>query len=80
MKRMTWAVILASGMGFAVPALADDPPAQGEEQKTAEATAGTASAIADAMRDGAGSMEPSEAESDEDRVEREFVTAVWNSP
>ena len=31
-------------------------------------------------RNGAGSMEPASTETDEERVEREFVESIWNSP
>jgi len=32
------------------------------------------------IRGGAGSMEPQDAETGEERVEREFVSSIWNSP
>jgi hypothetical protein len=87
MKQTTWAVLAALGISFAAPAIADDPPAAGSaeqliQDQEAEAAAGqrTSTAQVVEVRDGAGSQEPADTESAEDRVERDFVTNVWNSP
>lgn len=92
MKQTTWAVLAAVGVSFAAPAFADDPPAPGSaeqliQDQEAEVAAWKAASTAQAVevRDGAGSMEPADtkdadAETAEDRAEREFVTSVWNSP
>jgi hypothetical protein len=92
MKQITWAVLAAMGVAFAVPAFADDPPAPGSAEQLikdqeAEAAAWKATSTSQnvEVRDGAGSMEPgdtkeADTQSAEDRVERDFVTNVWNSP
>jgi hypothetical protein len=92
MKQITWAVLAAMGGAFAVPAFADDPPAPGStEKRSQDQEAGAAESKATStiqtveIRDGAGSMEPgdtkeADTQSAEDRVERDFVTNVWNSP
>jgi len=87
MTRFTWMLLAAAGFSFAVPAYAEDPPASGSGEEVirdreAEATAHTATSTIqiEETRNGAGSMEPAERETDEERVEREFVNAIWNSP
>jgi hypothetical protein len=87
MKRITWAVLAAAGFSFAVPAYAEDPPAAGSgeelirDQEAEAAAFGSTSAIEiEETRGGAGSMEPAGTETDEARVEREFVESIWNSP
>jgi hypothetical protein len=87
MTRFSWAVLAAAGFSFAVPAFATDPPAsESAEQliadQEAEAKAYQASGTiqVEEVRGGAGSMEPQDAETGEERVEREFVTSIWNSP
>ena len=96
MKRVTCAVLAAAGVSVSVQAFAYDPPASeateateqdrvGEElirdqEAEAKAFQATSTVQVAEIREGAGSMEPAETESDADRVEREFVTSVWNSP
>jgi len=87
MRRFTWALVAAAGFSLAVPASAEDPAAagSGEElvrEQEAEATAyqATSTIQIEETRNGAGSMEPTDRETDEERAEREFVTAIWNSP
>jgi hypothetical protein len=93
MKRMTFAMLAAAGASISVQAFAYDPPASeateqdraGEElirDQEAEAKAFQAASTIQVseVRDGAGSKEPAETESDADRVERDFVTSIWNSP
>ena len=93
MKRMTCAVLAAAGVSISVQAFAYDPPAPeateqdrvGEElirDQEAEAKAFQAASTVQVaeLRDGAGSAEPVDTESDADRVERDFVTGIWNSP
>ena len=83
-------------MSISVQAFAYDPPASeateateqdriGEElirDQEAEAKAFQAASTSQVagLRDGAGSTEPAETESDADRVERDFVANIWNSP
>jgi hypothetical protein len=73
MKRMAWAVLAAAGVAFAVPVQADDP-------EEASPTPPPATALQEDVRSGAGSMEPADGDTPEDRSEREFVENVWNSP
>jgi hypothetical protein len=90
MRNLTWAVVVAAGMGMAVPASGDGPvPPQGtgadggKAATTSEAAASTQGGDAsgvEEIRTGAGSMEPSDSESPEDRNERLFVESIWNSP
>lgn len=87
MKRITWAVLAAAGFSFAVPALAEDPPAAGsgeelirDQEAEAAAWRATSTIEVEETRSGAGSMEPADVETGEERVEREFVTSIWNSP
>ena len=85
MTRFTWALLAAAGFSFAVPAYAEDPPAteSGEALVRAGGRGGdcqATSAMVEETRNGAGSMEPAPTETDEERVEREFVESIWNSP
>lgn len=87
MKRITWAVLAAAGFSFAVPAFAEDPPAAGsgeelirDQEAEAAAWRATSTIEVEETRSGAGSMEPADVETGEERVEREFVTSIWNSP
>ena len=87
MTRFTLGVLAAAGLSLAVPTYADDPPAAGsaeemirEQEAEAKAYQATATVQGEDVRSGAGSMEPADTESDEERVEREFVANVWNSP
>jgi len=87
MTRFTWGVLAAAGFSFAVPSYAADPPVPGsaeqliaDQEAEARAFQATATVPVEEVRSGAGSMEPAETESDEERVEREFVANVWNSP
>lgn len=87
MKRITWAVLAAAGFSFAVPAYAEDPPAAGsgeelirDQEAEAAAWRATSTIEVEETRSGAGSMEPADVETGEERVEREFVTSIWNSP
>jgi hypothetical protein len=92
MKPFTWAVLAAVGVTFAAPAIAADPPVPGSAEELiadqeAEVAAWKAKSTVEVVevRDGAGSMEPADtkdadADTAEDRAEREFVTSVWNSP
>lgn len=88
MRRITWAAMTAMGLGLAVPAHGDDPPvtdSQGAYEEKAPAKAsGTAAEqatpLVEEIRTGAASMEPSDQETGEDRVERAFVESIWNSP
>lgn len=88
MTRTTWAVLAAAGMTFAVPVLADDPKVDGSKAD-GSATASTPAppagearteVLVEDVRSGAGSMEPADAETQEERTEREFVANVWTSP
>jgi hypothetical protein len=73
MRRvLTMAAILA-----ATPVFGDDPPVAG--QGTATAAEVSAPGVEE-IRTGAPGMEPQETESQEDRMEREFVEEIWNSP
>jgi hypothetical protein len=87
MKRITWAVLAAAGFSFAVPAYAEDPPAAGsgeelirDQEVEAAAWRATSAIEIEETRSGAGSMEPVDVETGEERVEREFVASIWNSP
>jgi hypothetical protein len=96
MKRMTRALLVVAGVSMSVQAFAYDPPASESSEATeqdrvaeelirdqeAEAKAYQAASTVQVteLREGAGSAEPAETESDADRVERDFVTGVWNSP
>jgi hypothetical protein len=87
MKRITWAVLAAAGFSFAVPTYAEDPPAEiwGDEQSSGQVSEAakdsrTSSVTVEEARNGAGSMEPAHTETDQERVEREFVESIWNSP
>jgi len=87
MTRFTWALLAAAGFSFAVPAYADDPPAtvSGDQASSgqgsgAEKDIRTSSVTVEEARNGAGSMEPAQTETDQERVEREFVESIWNSP
>jgi hypothetical protein len=88
MTRTTWAVVVAMGMGLAAPVLADDPAAtdQGNARTAGavrqdDAAGGAASTIqVEEVRSGAGSMEPAEAETPEERAERQFAESVWTVP
>ncbi len=89
MRNLVWAVAIVAGMGLAVPAIGDDPPVtdtQGAYEK-AKATAGAEAATGgestitvEEVRTGAGSMEPSDGDTPEDRSEKAFVDSIWNSP
>ncbi len=89
MRNLVWAVAVVAGMGLAVPATADDPPvtdAQGASQQ-AKTSAGAEAAsdpqstiLVEEVRTGAGSMEPSDTDTQEDRSEKAFVDSIWNSP
>jgi hypothetical protein len=87
MKRITWAVLVAAGFSFAVPAYAEDPPAteSGDQASSGQGSGAakdtrTSSVMVEETRNGAGSMEPAQTETDQERVEREFVESIWNSP
>lgn len=93
MMRTTWSVLAAVGLSMSVPVLAYDPPASEEAGRASEAEQMIREQEADAaawrasrtvpdeeVRAGAGSMEPADTETDEERVERDFVANVWNSP
>jgi hypothetical protein len=91
MRTLTWAVVVAAGMGMAAPASGGSPvPPEGGGAGSGEATTsevaaskpgGEASSIqVEEIRTGAGSMEPSDADTPESRSERAFVENVWNSP
>lgn len=87
MTRFTWGVLAAAGFTIAVPAFAEDPPSDGtaeemirEQEAEAKAYQATATVQVEEVSGGAGSMEPADTESDEQRAEREFVSAIWNSP
>ncbi len=86
MRNVTWAVLTAMGLGLVVPAHGDDPPATAKEGATEAATSGDgaggaqATPLVEEVRTGAASMEPSEAETGAERVERAFVESIWNSP
>ena len=96
MKRMTHALLAAAGASISIHAFAYAPPASEateameqdrvaeelirEQEAEAKAFQATSTVQVAEIREGAGSMEPAETESDADRVEREFVTSVWNSP
>jgi hypothetical protein len=93
MTRTTWSVLAAVGISMSVPVLAYDPPESvavepvGEAEQRipsqeAEVTAwqATGTIQVEEVRAGAGSMEPADTETDEEKVERDFVANVWNSP
>ena len=94
MTRTSWAVLVAVGLTSSVPVQAYDPPASGGTAQDQEAERmiqdqeaevadwqATRTAQVEEARAGAGSMEPGATEdADEDRVERDFVANVWNSP
>jgi hypothetical protein len=89
MKRTTWAVVAVAGMGFAIPVFADDPPAAdtGEAARTSQAKpdagpegAPAADASMAAVRDGAGSMEPSDTDATEDLAEQRLLEEAWRAP
>ena len=87
MTRFTWALMAAAGFSLAVPAHAEDPPAAGsgeelvrDQEAEARDYRATSTIQIEETRNGAGSMEPADRETDEERAEREFVTAIWNSP
>jgi hypothetical protein len=90
MTRFTCAVLAATGVSFAVPAFADDPPAPGsaeqliaDQEAEAKAYWSTASTIqVEEVRDGAGSMEPQDQDvvTGEERVDSEFGAAILKSP
>ena len=88
MTRTTWAVLAAAGMALAVPVLADDPKADGAKAGESTTTSTPAPQAGEArtevlvedVRSGAGSMEPADQETQEERTEREFVANVWTSP
>jgi hypothetical protein len=87
MTRFTWGLLASVGVFFAVPAFADDPPSPrpaeeiiASQEAEARAHQATSNIQVEEVRGGAGSMEPADVESDEERVEREFVNTVWNSP
>lgn len=94
MTRTSWAVLVTLGLSMSVPVQAYDPPASTETGQDGEAERmirDQEAEVADwqttrapppaEARPGAGSMEPAaEEETDEERVERDFVANVWNSP
>jgi hypothetical protein len=93
MKRIQLALIVAALLLPFQPAIADDPPAPGDDTGYG---AGAATASKDAARappgdatqtiqveevqTGAASMEPKDDESPAERSERAFIENVWNSP
>lgn len=90
MRRMAWAVLATVALAFAVPALAEDSP--GDAETTDSASKASDAVTAEAIRSGAGSMEPVEesrsgagsmkpAEEDaREAAERAFIENVWTSP
>jgi hypothetical protein len=93
MKNVGIAVIAAALLLPFQPALADDPPATGDDvgygsgtttaSKDAPPapTAGATQTIqVEEIQTGAASMEPKDDESPADRSERAFIENVWNSP
>ena len=72
----------------AAPVLAYDRPDSGQDQTQGTQASQEASprtsegtdAKADDSRAGAPGMEPQEAETQQDRAEREFVEEIWTSP
>jgi len=79
MKRILLAPFVAALLLQFTPALADDPPSQGDDEEYG-ASAATKTTEAEETQAGAASMEPQEDESPADRSERAFVENVWNSP
>jgi hypothetical protein len=78
-------VLAMAAVLAATPVFGDYPPVAGQGTATAaEESAPTpakeAAPGAEEIRAGAPGMEPQETESQEDRMEREFVEEIWNSP
>ena len=81
MRTIAVAVVVAAGLGVANPVVAEDLPEDSETTESARKA--TAAVEAEAIRTGAGSMEPSEADAPDDAqaaAERAFAENVWTSP